>query len=130
MDNRIRIVVLWGLFVIGLILQTLIGVLPLFFGESITLADATGTMPSNINRETLVVCLIPMFSITCVLYISQKIYKLINLILSGLITGLCVAHFLEELSVDYVQATLVGSMLFFCILLTLASYHWFQETVK
>lgn len=128
MNNQLRVIVLWGLFLLGLTFHSLLEFMPLFFGVNIAMSGATGSMPGWMNWVFLSFYLIPMICITIALFISSKWYKIINLIFAALFTFFNVYHLVEHTSEGMgVQPVLLTYIFIASVLLTLVSYRWLKE---
>ena len=129
MKNSTKIIALWGIILIGLIFHSLIEMTPLFFGASIAIPDATGTMPASLGWFSLVFYLIPMICIVEILYLSSAWVKISNLAVSALFLLLNTVHFVEDgiIGQNIIQAILLLFVLFSSVLLFVASWKWEKE---
>lgn len=127
MSNPFKIIILWSLILLGFIFHSLLATMPLFFGESITTPDATGTMPEWMNWMALAIYMIPMLMITVTLYTAAKWHTVTNLILAVLFVGINAMHLFEEFGNSGIQTVLLSFILILSLLLILSSYRWFRE---
>ena len=78
---KIKIVVLWVAVICGFALHTLADLLPLFWGENITI-EATGNAPAGLLAFMMAVSyLIPVIGILCVLYGCRSPWHIGNALL-------------------------------------------------
>ena len=130
MKNQAKIIVLWGIILIGLIIHALIEMMPLFFGQSIAMPDATGTMPDQMAWMMLLFFLLPMVCIVGVLFCSSNWIKITNLLLAALFMLLNLVHFISDglIAGSALQSVLLIFVLFSSVLLFIASLRWKKET--
>jgi hypothetical protein len=129
MKNSIKIIALWGITLAGLAFHSLIEITPLFFGASVVIPDATGTMPASMGWMSLILYLIPMICIVGVLYLSSAWTKITNLVISAFFLLLNAVHFVEDgiIGHNMIQAILLLFVLFSSVLLFVASWKWEKE---
>lgn len=102
---KIKIVVLWVAIICGFALHTLADLLPLFWGENITI-EATGNAPAGLLTFMMTVSyLIPVVGILCVLYGCRRPWRIGNAILATLMFLFNLFH-LSELFTGFSVAQL------------------------
>ncbi|MGV8092660.1 MAG: hypothetical protein AB2L24_12455 [Mangrovibacterium sp.] len=125
MKNSTKIIVLWGLLLLGLTFHSLLEMMPLFFGADISMPGSDGSMPGSMAWMCLVLYLIPMLCMMATLYLSSAWYKVTNLVLAALFTVINAFHLIEEIGWSE-QLVLLTFVLFVSVLLTIASYRWLR----
>lgn len=82
---KTKIVVLWVAVICGFALHTLADLLPLFWGENITI-EATGNAPAGLLAFMMAISyLIPVIGILCVLYGCRRPWHIGNALLTTLV---------------------------------------------
>ncbi len=130
MTNRLKIIVLWVLFLFGMVFHSLLAVMPLFFDASIAMPDTTGAVPASMMWMALAFYLLPMIFIATTLFVKSSWYKITNFVFSGLFSLMNVFHLFKHFSqapVDFVQVTLLTFVLLTSILLNVAAFRWMKE---
>ena len=130
MTNRLKVIVLWTIFLFGMVFHSLIAMMPLFFGESVAIPDATGAVPVSMMWMSLAFYLLPMIFITTTLFIETSWYKITNFVFSVLFSLMNIFHLFEhfsQASVDFVQVALLTFVLIASILLNIAAFKWMKE---
>ena len=98
---KIKIVVLWVAVICGFALHTLADLLPLFWGENITI-EATGNAPAGLLAFMMAVSyLIPVIGILCVLYGCRSPWHIGNALLTTLVFIFNLFH-LSELFIGFI----------------------------
>ena len=128
MRNQTKIIVLWSLFLLGMAFHSILAIMPLFFGESITIADSTGVMPISIGWTVLIFYLIPMICITALLYCKKKWHRVVNLLMAVFFAIASLFHLYKELESNITQLILLSFILVITLLLTFSSFKWFKES--
>ena len=132
MINRTKVVILWIIFLFGMILHSLLGIFPLFWGESISMSQeqiAKNPMESSLGMM-LFFFLIPMIIIVLTSFIETKWYRITNFIFSLLFSLMNVFHLFEHLGespVDTRQIVLITFILLSGIMLNIVSFKWLKE---
>lgn len=130
MTNRAKIISLWIIFLFGMAFHSLLAVMPLFFGASVTMPDATGAVPASMMWMSLILYLIPMIFITATLFLESSCYKITNFVLTLLFTVMNIFHLTAHAGmspVDPCQIVLLTFVLIFGIILNIVSYRWVKE---
>lgn len=130
MTNRLKVIVLWAIFLFGMAFHSLIALTPIFFGASVAIPDSTGTVPISMMWMSLLFYLIPLILLTAALFVEAKWYTTTNFTISLLLTLMNVFHLFEhflQAPVDFVQVALLTFVLIASILLNVASFRWMME---
>ncbi len=95
---KVKIVVLWVAVICGFALHALADLLPLFWGENITV-EATGHAPAGLLAFMMTVSyLIPVIGILCVLYGCRRPWHIGNAVLATLMLLFNLFHLSELFS--------------------------------
>ncbi len=132
MTNKMKVVTLWVIFLFGMILHSLLGIFPLFWGESISMSQeqiAKNPMQSSLYMM-LFFFLIPMIIIVLTSFLETKWYRITNFVFSLLFSLMNVFHLFEHLGespVDLHQIVLLTFVLISGIMLNIVSFKWLKE---
>lgn len=132
MTNRTKVVTLWIIFLFGMILHSLLGIFPLFGGESISMSQeqiAKNPMQSSLGMM-LFFFLIPMIIIVLTSFIETKWYRIINFVFTLLFTLMNIWHLfghLGESPVDTRQIVLLTFVLLSGVMLNIVSFKWIKK---
>ena len=130
MEPRIKIIFYWVLIGICMILHTQFSQMGLFFGESITMPEATGTMPDGMYYFLVVGMIFPFIFSLLHLNVRAKWFVWISFIWSCLLIILNVYHFCETMFVEHAhvdQGCLLLFVLVINVLLTLDLYRMIRR---
>ncbi|PIE53182.1 hypothetical protein CSA37_02730 [Candidatus Fermentibacteria bacterium] len=128
MKNEIKVAVLWSIILAGLIVHGLIELIPLFYGTSVVMAGADGTMPSGDMWMMLVFYLVPMVFMAFTVLFTCKYLRLLNLLFAGLYTIANAFHFFEHMGMGFgVQVILLGFVFLVSIALTHSSFRLWKN---
>jgi uncharacterized membrane protein YjdF len=130
MTNKLKVIVLWTVFLFGMAFHSLIALTPIFFGASVAIPDATGAVPGFMMWMSLAFYLLPMIFITAALFLESSRYKITNFVFTLLFSLMNVFHLFEhflQAPVDFVQIALLTFVLIASILLNVASFRWMKE---
>lgn len=132
MTNKIKVVTLWIIFLFGMILHSLLGIFPLFWGENISMSKeliAKNPMQSSMWMM-LFFFLMPMIIIMLTSFIETKWYRITNFVFSLLFSFMNIFHLfghLGETPVDPRQIVLLTFILLSGVMLNIVSFKWFKE---
>lgn len=132
MNNRIKVIMLWGVFLFGMISHTLLAVMPVFWGQSVAMTQeqiAANPM-APMMWMMLFFFLFPMIMIVLTLSIEVKWCRITNLVLSLLFTLMNIWHLIGHLGespVDSCQIVLLTFVLISGILLNIFSFRWMKK---
>jgi len=127
MTKHNKIIILWQLYLFGMVFHTLISLMPIFFGASVAIESATGVMPESIGWKLLVFLVLPMICITVSLFTNAKWHRLSNLVVAALFTLASLMHLINDGGSSIFQAILLSYVLVVTVLLTWVSYSRFRE---
>jgi len=131
MNNRNQIIILWIVFLLGLLFHTDLGLMPLFHNLSVVSSPAT-----NMDEIALIMWLMlgffipPMAAIIATAFINSRGYRKLHFALSLIYTMLNFSHLIADLMVKPVvwyQITLMVILLIIGLLINLVSFQWVKE---
>lgn len=132
MNTREKIVILWVVFLFGMIFHGNLALMPLFWGESVAMSEeliAKNPFESSMWM-VLLFWLLPIIIIAVTLFIEAKWYRITNFILTLLFTLMNIWHLmghLGETPVDQRQIVLLTFVLLSGVMLNIVSFKWIKE---
>lgn len=132
MNNRLKVVSLWILFLFGIIFHGILALTPIFWAKSVAMSEeliAANPMVPMLWMM-LIIWLIPMIIIAVTIFIEAKWYRITNFVFSLLFSLMNIWHLmghLGETPVDPRQIVLLTFVLISGILLNIASLKWIKE---
>jgi len=132
MENKNKIILLWTVFLLGMIFHSLLAIMPVFWGQNIAMSEemiAKNPIDSSM-RMMLCFFLLPMVIIVQTLFFENKWYKITNFIFTLLFTLMNVWHLIghfTESPIDPYQIALLTFVLTSGIILNIVSYKWIKE---
>ncbi|MES2591854.1 MAG: hypothetical protein V4608_08220 [Bacteroidota bacterium] len=129
---QFRTIVLWVLVLIGMILHFNYHVSSIFYGIDVKRPGANGTIPAMAQLLKTVYYHFPMIFIAVLLYLKQKWFRLLMLIISLAYTISHMIHVWEEFTkpvLNLAQAPLLSLVLIFSLLLNKASWDYFVNEI-
>lgn len=134
MDHREKIIILWVVFLLGLLFHTQLGLMPLFHGLSIVESQAHSIFDvAWIIWLMLAFFLLPMLAIIATAFTDTKRYRVIHFGLTVVYSILNLLHIIADLSIQPVfwyQIILIAFLLFIGLLLNVVSFQWMQLSSK
>ncbi|PSB01984.1 hypothetical protein [Merismopedia glauca] len=133
LNNQGKIIVLWSVFLFGILFHTQLGLMPLFYGESVAMSGTKGV--ANVFDLWLMLGFfaLPMIAIVGTAFINSKRYKVIHFGLTLFYLVMNFLHVIFDLLVKpiaWYQITLMVIVLIVGILLNLLAFQWMRENVK
>ncbi len=130
LENRLKVILLWIVFLFGMMAHSQLAVMPVFFGVDVAMPEATGSMPASMKWMYLFFYLVPMLLVVGAMLSDAKWFRITNLLLSG-VFGLMNAfhlyeHFLETPK-DMVQVVLLSCVFVFSIYQCVVSSKWVKQ---
>ncbi len=134
MNTRNQIIILWIVFLLGLLFHTDLGLMPLFHNLSVVSSPAT-----NMDEIALIMWLMlgffipPMAAIIATAFINSKSYRKLHFALSLFYTMLNFSHLIADLMVKpivWYQITLMVILLIIGLLINIVSFQWIKEYIK
>jgi len=131
MDNKSKIPFYWLLMGVCFILHAIFHLMGLFYGENITLAEATGSVPLFVQIFDAVVMAGTLIMALLAAHLDGKRFRWFSLVWSGLFLLLNIGHLCEALFVekfDLSQAVLLSFVLVINVLLILELWRGLRKT--
>jgi hypothetical protein len=126
-----KIIVLWGVFLFGILFHTQLGLMPLFHGQ--TIASNAINEPSQIALilwSMLAFFLLPMFAIVVTVFNSSKTFKTLHFGLTVFYSVINFLHVILDLQVrpiSWYQITLMIVLFGIGLLLNLVAFRWMNQ---
>jgi ABC-type spermidine/putrescine transport system permease subunit II len=125
-----KIIALWTVFLLGTLFHTQLGLMPLFHGQDIAIADVHNTTNiAYILWGMLGFFILPMFAIIVLAFNDSKRYRVIHFGLTIFYTFLNFLHVVLDLTVTpiaWYQIALMVVLLFIGLLLNVVSWQWLK----
>lgn len=132
MNNRLKVVSLWILFLFGMIFHGNLALMPIFWAKSVAMSEeliAANPMAPMLWMM-LMIWLIPMIIIAVTLFIKAKWYRITNFVFTILFSLMNIWHLTghaKESPVDFRQVVLLTFVLISGIFLNIVSFKWIKE---
>ncbi len=132
MNNKLKVVSLWILFLFGMIFHGNLALMPIFWAKSVAMSEeliAANPMAPMLWMM-LMIWLIPMIIIAVTIFIEAKWYRITNFVFTLLFSLMNIWHLtghLGESPVDPRQIVLLTFVLISGILLNIVSFKWIKE---
>lgn len=97
METKFKISIYWMLIGICMILHTQFSSMGLFFGASIAMPDANGTIPAGMYYFLVISMVLPFIFTFLQLILKAKWYKWVSFIWSALLILVNIFHFIETM---------------------------------
>lgn len=128
---RVKIVTLWGVFLLGLLFHTQLGLMPLFHGLPVNDAPAAKSIDSIswILWLMLAFFVVPMLMMLGTVFLNNHQFKKLHYAIALIYSGLNFAHLFADLQVKpiyWYQIVLMTLLLLIGLLLNLVSWHWLK----
>ena len=131
MNARNKIIILWIVFLLGLLFHTDLGLMPLFHNLSVTSSPA-----KNLDEIAPILWLmfgffvIPMAAIIATVFMNSRNYRRFHFALTIVYTMLNFSHLIADLMVKpiaWYQIALMVILLVIGLLINLASFQWVKD---
>jgi hypothetical protein len=126
-----KIIILWIVFLLGLLFHTQLGLMPLFHGISVAELQAQSLAQiTPVLWLMLAFFVLPLLAIVATLFVGSKPYRKFHFGLTLVFTILNFAHLIADLMVQpiaWYQITLMMFLLAIGLLLNIVSFQWIQE---
>ena len=132
MSNRIKIVLLWVVFFLGMTMHTFLTIMPVFWGQSITMSpEQIVAYPiTPMMWMMFFFFLLPIIVIVLTLLTETKWYRITNFVFSLVFTLLNILHLaghLGKIPVDPRLLILLTFVLISGVILNVVSFRWIKE---
>lgn len=127
--NKLRVIVLWLLLIIGMILHFNYHVSKIFYGIDVVRPGAEGKIPTMAHLLKTIFYHLPMIFVVAILYFKQKWFRFLLFFISLPYTISHVMHVWGEFKkpeIDMAQVPLLSLVLIFSLLLNKASWDYFK----
>jgi hypothetical protein len=130
--NRIKIVTLWGIFLLGLLFHTELALMPLFHGLAVNDSSVAQSIESIswILWLMLVFFVVPMFMMVGTVFTESYSFKKLHYGTTLLYSVLNFIHLLADLQVQpiyWYQIVLMVILWLIGLLLNLVSWQWLRQ---
>jgi hypothetical protein len=129
-SDREKIITLWSVFLFGTLFHTQLGLMPLFYGESVAMTGTKGVASVSDLWLMLGFFVLPMMAIVGTALINSKRYKVIHFGLTIFYSVMNLLHVVLDLLVKpiaWYQIALMVILLAIGILLNAVAFKWMQE---
>lgn len=128
-----KIIALWSVFLFGTLFHTQLGLMPLFYGETVAMSGTNGT--TNVSHLWLMLGFftLPLIAIVATALTNSRRYKVAHFGLTIFYSIMNLFHVVLDLLVKpiaWYQVTLMALLFAVGILLNLVAYQWMQEKLK
>ena len=129
-SNQEKIVTLWSVFLFGIIFHTQLGLMPLFYGESVAMSGTSGV--ANVSHLWLMLgfFVLPAIAIVATTFTNSKRYRTIHFGLTIFYSVINFLHVVLDLLVKpiaWYQIALTIILFTVGILLNVVAFQWMQE---
>ncbi|MBW4621710.1 MAG: hypothetical protein KME17_20390 [Cyanosarcina radialis HA8281-LM2] len=129
-NYREKIIALWSVFLFGTIFHTQLGLMPLFYGESVAMSGTKGV--TNVSDLWLMLgfFVLPMIAIVATIFNNSKRYKVVHFGLTIFYSVMNFLHIFLDLLVKpiaWYQIALMVILFVVGILLNVVAFQWMQE---
>ncbi len=134
MNTRNKIIIVWIVFLLGLLFHTDLGLMPLFHNLSVVSSPARNMDEiAPIMWLMLVFFVPPMAAIIATVFINSRGYRKLHFALSLVYTMLNFSHLIADLMIKpivWYQITLMVILLTIGLLINVVSFQWMKEYIK
>ncbi len=129
-NNQEKIMALWSVFLFGTSFHTQLGLMPLFYGESVAMSGTNRV--TNVSHLWLMLgfFVLPMIAIVATAFTNSKRYKVIHFGLTIFYSVINFLHVVLDLLVKpiaWYQIALMVILFAVGILLNIVAFQWMQE---
>jgi len=129
-NNQEKIIALWSVFLFGTIFHTQLGLMPLFYGESVAMSGTNGV--TNVSHLWLMLgfFMLPAIAIVATAFTNSKRYRVIHFGLTIFYSVMNFLHVVLDLLVKpiaWYQIALMVILFTVGVLLNVVAFQWMQE---
>lgn len=124
-----QIIALWAVFLFGMVFHSQLAMMPMLYGQDVTMAEYKGKMPISHSWLMLGFYAIPMLAIAATVFWAAPLYRLVHFGVTLLYSVLNFTHAAMDLTVrpiDWPQIALMVLVFVNGLLLNLAAFQWIQ----
>ncbi len=131
-NKQEKIIALWSVFLFGTLFHTQLGLMPLFYGESVAMSGTKGV--TNVSHLWLMLgfFVLPMIAIVATAFNNSKRYRVIHFGLTIFYSIMNFLHIVLDLLVKpiaWYQIALMTILLIVGILLNIVALQWLRESL-
>lgn len=129
-NNQEKIIALWSVFLFGTVFHTQLGLMPLFYGESVAIPGNSGVNIASQLWLMLGFFVLPMIAIVATAFTNSKRYRVIHFGLTIFYSVINFLHVVLDLLVKpiaWYQIALMVILFIVGILLNVVAFQWMQE---
>lgn len=127
MEKQTKITILWIVVMCGLSIHSLADLMPLFWGEDITVSQDGNTPTGLLVFMMTITYLIPVLGILCVMFWNKRMGRKTNAILATVMALFNAAHCFELLDFTPVQVPMLVGNLVVSVVLCVISWHMVEK---
>lgn len=130
MNTQQRISVLWLIMLAGLVVHTLLSLLPVFFAQSVAVPNAQESDLAAATWMTLAMMLVPLVLAMLLVILNGNTLRWPNLVFAAVFLLLNLTHPLETLEAEIVpwhQLVLMSFMIVLSAVLLAQSWRWIKQ---
>jgi hypothetical protein len=129
--DRVKIVTLWGVFLLGLLFHTQLALMPLFHGLPVNDGVAARSIESIswILWSMLAFFVVPLLMMIGIVFINHHQFRKLHYGITLIYSGLNLAHLIADLQVTPIywhQIFLMTMLLLIGLLLNLVAWQWLK----
>ena len=129
--DRVKIITLWGVFLLGLLFHTQLALMPLFHGLPVNDAPAARSIESIswILWSMLAFFVVPLLMMIGTVFINHHQFRKLHYGITLIYSGLNLAHLIADLQVtpiSWYQIVLMTMLLLIGLLLNLVAWRWLK----
>jgi uncharacterized protein len=133
LNSQQKIIALWALFLFGIVFHVQLGVMPIFYGQSVTMSNSHGIAPQQDLWLMLGFYLLPMLAMLGTLLTESRLFRVAHFGLTLFYSVINVLHVGFDLTVspiEWYQILLVSVVFISGIFLNFAALDWVKESYK
>jgi hypothetical protein len=133
LNKQEKIITLWVIFLFGTVVRTQLALMPLLYGENVTVTNTQGRMPAFEPWLMLSFFALPAIAIVITAFNNARRYKLVHFCLTVLFTVVNFTQFAFTLAIQPIvwhQIVLIALLLVNSFLLNVISLQWLRERPK
>ena len=132
-NEQEKIITLWSVFLFGTIFHTQLGLMPLFYGESVGMSGSSGAI--NVSHLWLMLgfFVLPMIAIVAAAFNNSKRYRVIHFGLTIFYSIMNFLHVVFDLLVKpiaWYQIALMVILFIVGILLNVVALQWMRQSLN
>jgi uncharacterized protein len=133
LNSQQKIIALWALFLFGMVFHVQLGVMPIFYGQNVSIPGSHGIAPQQDLWLMLGFYLLPMLAMLGTLLTESRSFRVAHFGLTIFYSVMNVLHIGFDLTVnpiEWYQILLVSVVFISGIVLNFAALDWIKESYK